>query len=86
MDNAMMGMSHYLYKKLKGNGTQNMGNLVLEIFTVLLKFHHKVNLYKISREFGKSDRYNGIGNSDFFLVLADGVARGEPEVPLFGSY
>ena len=69
MDNALIGMSHYLYKKLKGNGTQNVGNLVLEIFTVLLKFHHKVNLYKISREFGKSDRYNGIGNSGFFLVI-----------------
>ena len=43
MDNALIGMSHYLYKKLEGNGTQNVGNLVLESFTVLLKFHHKVN-------------------------------------------
>ena len=32
MDNALIGMSHYLYNKLKGNGTQNVGNLVLENF------------------------------------------------------
>ena len=69
MDNALISMSHYLYKKLKGNDTQNVGNLVLDIFTVLLKLHHKVILYKINREFGKSDRYNGIGNSGFFLVI-----------------
>ena len=68
MDNALICMSYYLYKKLKGKNTQNVGNLVLEIFTVLLKFHHKVNLYKISREFGKSGRYNSIGTSGFFLV------------------
>ena len=55
MDNALIGMSHYLYKKLKENGTQNVGNLVPEIVTVFLKFHHKVNLYKISTEFGKSE-------------------------------
>ena len=82
MDNALISMSHYLYKKLKGNGTQNVGNLVLEIFTVLLKFHHKVNLYKISREFGKSDRYNGIGNSGFFLVGSSGFKVGHTSVQL----
>ena len=36
MHSALIGMSHYLYIKLKENGTQNMGNLVPEIATVLV--------------------------------------------------
>ena len=69
MNTAVVNISSSLYKKFKENGTQNMGNLLLEITAVSMKFHQKVNLYKISRKYGKSVRCNAIRNAAFYLVI-----------------
>lgn len=69
MDHVVTNISSYLCMKSKENGTRNEGNQIPEITAVSLKFHPKVNLHKICRNHGKSDRYTAIGNPAFSLVL-----------------